>query len=385
MGGMGGGAGMRGGMGGGMGGLNVPLPALPGAVAPPVGPADEGGQFSARAFRHYQTAQIVLDPREQDAPYLKQLRAADRRAYSAYLCMRPQYARSPDFFLDCFDFFFDRQETELAIQILSNLAELGPDDVTLLREMGHRLARAGAYDLAVEIFEDVLQRRPDEPQSYRDLAMLLVQRAEETRAAMNAPKPSRREPPDGDDRRVKGRGKADAASDYARAVELLTEIVIRRWDSRFAEIELPVLMDLNRLLARTSGYGVSHKGLDPRLVRLLDLDLRIVATWSATDSGFKLVVTEPSGEKAKGDQRPTKIGGLVSRSAAVYGPEEYLVRRAMKGEYLIEAVFTNLAGPPRPVTVQVDIFTNFGRDREQHRSLAVRLDGKTSTLGQVKF
>ena len=132
---------------------------------------------------------------------------------------------------------------------------------------------------------------------------------------------------------------------------------------------------------------MSRKALDPRLGRLLDLDLRIVVTWCAEDAGFKLVVTEPSGEKASGDHSPTKIGGLVSRNAAVYGPEEYLVRRAMKGEYLIQAAFANPAGPRQPVTVQVDIFTNFGRDREQHRSLAVRVDGTAAmaTLAKVGF
>ena len=84
MGSMGGGAGgMSGGLGGGGSSreFDVATPALPGAVVRPVGPAaaaDDSGQFSARAFRHYQAAQIVIEPREAAATYLMELRAEIR-------------------------------------------------------------------------------------------------------------------------------------------------------------------------------------------------------------------------------------------------------------------------------------------------------------------
>jgi Ca-activated chloride channel homolog len=397
MGGMGSGTGF-GGMGGGLGGGamgrisgsglagNFGAAALP--QANPVPQADDGGQFSARDFRHRPAAVVALAPHEPAASYLNELHAAaERWTFATYMRMRPRYAQSPDFFLDCADFFFDREQPELAIQVLSNLAEFAADDVPLRREMGHRLARAGAYDLAVEVFDDILVRQPDEPQSYRDLALLLAQRADEARAAINPSGSLRRQPPGMSHAGLKGRGKAEVAADYARAVELLTEIVVRRWDGRFAEIELPVLMELDRILARASAFGVSHKALDPRLCRLLDVDLRIVVTWSAEDAGIKLVVTEPSGEKASAERGATAIGGIVSRMSALYGPEEYFVRRAMRGDYVIQAALADRAGPPRAVTVHADIFTNYGRMKEQRRSLTVRLDEKaaTATLGRVKF
>ena len=54
-------------------------------------------------------------------------------------------------------------------------------------------------------------------------------------------------------------------SDYQRAVDLLTEVVVRRWEQqRFANIELPVLMELNRILVRARAYGVEAADLDPR-------------------------------------------------------------------------------------------------------------------------
>ncbi|MGA2255107.1 MAG: hypothetical protein ABSG53_10630, partial [Thermoguttaceae bacterium] len=102
---------------------------------------------------------------------------------------------------------------------------------------------------------------------------------------------------------------------------------------------------------------------------------------------MRLRVTEPSGEKASRDHNRTRTGGLVTRPSAGDGPDEYLVRRAMNGEYAIQAICGGAAAPPGPVTVQVDIFTNFGRSNERHRSIVVRLKEKSDTvaLGQIQF
>jgi Ca-activated chloride channel family protein len=379
------GIGLAGGLGGsGLGG-GMPLQAMRGSLAPPAGdlaPADGGAQFTAKSFRHFRAAEIALQPRDPGATYLRDLRsAADGLAYATYMKARPDYARSPDFYLDCADFFFGRHETTLAIQVLSNLAELGSGGMRLRRLMGRRLAREGEYELAIATFEDVLRRAPDEPQSYRDLALLLAQRADDARYSK-----STRKRPAGDERRAIARTKSEIAADYTRAMELLTEIVARRWDGRYAEIELPVLMELNRLRARASTYGVKCPAVDPRLGRSLELDLRVVLTWCDPDADVHLVVTEPGGEKASTEHSPTRIGGLVSRTSAVLGPEEYLARRALNGEYVIEATFPKAAAP-WPVTIDVAIFTNFGREKEQRRTFTVRIDetAGTTTLGKVRF
>ena len=64
------------------------------------------------------------------------------------------------------------------------------DDATLLRVMAYRLARMHELDLAIETLEQALQLRPEEPQSYRDLALMLSERADRrTRMAAKAKDP----------------------------------------------------------------------------------------------------------------------------------------------------------------------------------------------------
>jgi uncharacterized protein YfaP (DUF2135 family) len=113
-------------------------------------------------------------------------------------------------------------------------------------------------------------------------------------------------------------------------------------------------------------------------------------TWHADNTDIDLWVTEPSGEKAFYAHNRTTIGGLVSRDfTGGYGPEEYLLRRAMPGMYKVECEFygsssVKLLGA---VTIQADVFTNYGRENEQHRSLTVRLkEEKDSVLfGEIEF
>jgi len=57
------------------------------------------------------------------------------------------------------------------------VAELELANPSLLRVLGHRLAQADRFDLAILTFEEVLKLRPEEPQSCRDLALVVARRA----------------------------------------------------------------------------------------------------------------------------------------------------------------------------------------------------------------
>ena len=137
----------------------------------------QSGQSSARQ------PGIVIKPWQPDTPYLKELQAAKGKAdlFAVYMKNRAKYGTSPGFFLDCADFFREAGDSEMALQVLSNIAELELEDAALLRVLGHRLVQIGQLDLAVQTFEQVLELRPEEPQSYRDLALALARRAEQTR------------------------------------------------------------------------------------------------------------------------------------------------------------------------------------------------------------
>ncbi len=298
---------------------------------------------------------ITIKPWDPDTPYLKALaRVRPEDAFTQYMEQKKTFGNSPAFFLESADFFRKLDQKDLSLQILSNVAEMALEDAALLRVLAHRLAQLNRLDLSAALFEDVLYMRPEEPQSYRDLALVLARQ-----------------------------------SKYRRAVELLYHVVMTEWD-RFREIEVVALMELNHIMAKAKAEGITDFPVDPRLIKLLDVDVRIVLTWDADLSDMDLWVIEPSGEKAYYKNNLTTIGGKVSRDFTQgYGPEEYVLRKGVKGVYQIQADYygsnaTTLTGA---VTLQVDVFTNYGRANEKKESITLRLTNKKEvvTVGQLRF
>ena len=164
-----------------------------------------------------------------------------------------------------------------------------------------------------------------------------------------------------------------------------------RWD-RFNEIELIALMELNALLpqARAAGLAAKDVAVDKRLLALLDLDVRIVMTWDADQTDIDLHVIEPSGERVFYSHPRSTIGGLVSRDFTNgYGPEEYLLKKAMHGTYQVKAKFygSSAAKLLGAVTIQLEIITNFARPTEARKSITLRLTEKKEMIdvGVVEF
>jgi len=304
-------------------------------------------------------ATIKISAWDPQTPYMAILKAAHERgrAYESYIDQRVGYGDSPSYYLDVATWFFAQGDSQKGRRVLSSILDLDLDNPALLRVVAQRLLEAGDFDLAITTFEDVLSMRPEEPQSYRDLGLALIRRGESSQ-------------------------QREGLADLERGMELLHHVVLHQWD-RFAEIELIALMELNRTLAMIdqrsffSRQQIQRPDLDKRLVKNLDVDLRISLAWDADLTDIDLWVTEPTGEKAYYSNPLSAIGGKVSRDFTQgYGPEEYSLRTLIPGAYKIEANYygssqQTLTGP---ATVKAIVFTNYGRPDEVRQEITLRLD-----------
>ena len=312
------------------------------------------------------------DPR---TPYMVNLKAqTSDRIYDAYYTQRPGFGDSPAYFLDCAVFLHEQNQPMLARRVLTSILELGIDEPKLLRVVAYRLIDVGELDIAVQLFEDILEMRPEEPQSYRDLATVLAQRWENPGWRLAHPQ--------------------QADQDISRAMALLHQVVFGRWDQRLSEIEIIALGELNRLLAKVdrllpeNRMYILRPDLDPRLAGVLDVGLRIVLNWDADLTDIDLWVTEPTGNSVFYAKSRSEIGGRLSRDFTQgYGPEEYVLKQPIAGEYAVRAKYfgsrqRTLLGP---VTVKAVIFTNWAQLDEKRQELTLRLDqvSKVVDVGQV--
>ena len=112
-------------------------------------------------------------------------------------------------------------------------------------------------------------------------------------------------------------------------------------------------------------------------------DLLVTITWNTDSTDIDLHVKEPTGEECSYQHRDTKIGGHITQDVTQgYGPEEYLLRKAMHGRYIIKTRFygSRAAKLIGAVTLHVDVYTNYGRRNQKVRSMTLRLTEEKETF-----
>lgn len=329
----------------------VPPPSAARAPAAAPAPAPVAAGSADRAAGNASAApqaSIRLARWVPDAPYAKRLRAAtDEALYAIYLDERPSNAASTAFFLDVADLLFERGQPALASRVLSNLAEMDLENRHILRILGYRLLQAKQVSLALPVLRKVLLLSPDEPQSYRDLGLALAR-----------------------------------AGQPQQAIEQLWQVVERPWNNRFPDIELIALAELNAIVARTAATGgpaLDTRAIDPRLLRNLPLDLRVVLSWDADNTDIDLWVIDPNGERAFYGRRLTYQGGRMSNDfTGGYGPEEFSLRTAKPGTYTVRAQFyghnQQIVAPA--TTLMLTFTTGFGTPGQRDEEVILRLAGR---------
>lgn len=291
---------------------------------------------------------IKLAAWQSDSPVARRLRQGpSSQLYDRYLAERAANANSSAFFLDVADLLIEQGQRDLALRVLSNLAEMELDNRHLLRVLGYRLLQADAPALAVPVFEQVLAMGQEEPQSFRDLGLALA-----------------------------------AAGKPQQALAPLYQVVVRPWDGRFDGIALIALDELTNLVAG-SKPRLDTTGIDPRLLQAMPLDLRVVLAWDADNSDMDLWVTDPNGERAYYGNRLTYQGGQMSQDfTGGYGPEQFSLRNAKPGKYKVEA---NYVGSRQQLvtgatTLMLRLTTHWGTPKQKDQMVTMRLKDRAETV-----
>ena len=298
------------------------------------------------------TSKIALNDYNPDTPYLKVMEYADpAKAVETYYKLKKEYGQTPSFYVDVADYFFKKGDTEQAILVVSNLAELSLEDAQLLRVLAYKLSAYKAYPEAVSISRKVVAIREEEPQSYRDLGLALAQ-----------------------------------AGEYQQAIETLYKVVERPWDQRFREVQLIAMNEINNIINTQKGLRTSF--IDKRLLKKEPVDIRVVLTWDTDNSDMDLWVTDPEEERCYFENRQTYLGSVISPDITQgYGPEEFMLKKAPKGSYKIEVNYYGNRSQKQllPVSLRITFFTHYGTPQEKKQETTVRLSNQREVIEVGSF
>ncbi|MDV3458814.1 VIT domain-containing protein [Sphingomonas sp. HF-S4] len=284
-------------------------------------------------------------------PYILALNAAAPAQRLTVLAEQERaFGSVPSFYFDVAEWFRRKGDTATGESLLLSALELPQADDETRQIVAFRLERDKAHDRAIELAEHIAAANAEfRPQPARDLALALAARG-------------------------RSRGAAGRA-DLERAFALLTDAALNPASDDFDGFEVIALMNANALVPDIEAVG-GRWTLDPRLVALLDTDVRIVIEWVADDADIDLWVNEPNGERVfYGDQLSSAGGQISNDMTDGYGPEEYAIRRAPQGAYevRINGYDADRINPNGAGHVLIRLTRNFGRRSEEETLVDVDL------------
>jgi TonB family protein len=279
----------------------------------------------------------------KDNDYLNKLTGKTADDYQIYLKLKDDYANSPTFYFDMAEWFYTHNDKETALRILTSIADLELENASLYRLLGYRFKEYGEYVLEKFVCQKVIQWRPMEPQSYRDYALALADNGE-TQAALDS------------------------------LYSLLTKSYSENIHRRSRGIEEAVVTEINHLIAKNTKLNTSK--IDNRLLMNTPIDIRVVVNWNMNNTDIDLHVKDPNNEECFYRNHETKIGGRISAdNTGGYGPEQFLLKNALKGKYRVyvnyynDRQFTN-AGPS---TIMAEIFIKYADKTERRKVVNLQM------------
>lgn len=265
--------------------------------------------------------------------------------YQEYLKQRKQYQETPTYFFDVANLLFNLNDKNLGLKVLSSITDLDLENEELYKLVLYQLKKQGVNDKSVFIAKKILEWRPMDPQSFRDYALALEDNGQHQEA-------------------------------LTQLYKIFTNDYTEEIANRDFKIEETVLMELNELIHNRKA---NPKEINPKLIAELPVNIRVVLNWNKDHTDIDLWVTDPSGEKCMYSHKSTEIGGRLSDDFTEgFGPEQFILKKAVKGKYKIETDFfgeqqVSISGP---TTLMAEIYLNYASGKQERKVVVFQSDKK---------
>jgi Ca-activated chloride channel family protein len=296
------------------------------------------------------SGRIIAVDVKSDAKYMKFFESLKKPAdiYQTYLKYRKDYQETPQYYFDIAQLLFKNNDKKLGLRVLSSIADLDIENEELYKLLAYKLKQAEVFDKQLWITQKILEWRPFDPQSYRDYALALEDNKQYQAALDNLYK-------------------------------VLTQSYTQELANRDDGIEEVILMEINQLISNHKNQ-LDFTKINPKIVADLPVNIRVVINWNKDNTDIDLWVTDPNGERCMYSNNKTKIGGRLSNDfTSGFGPEQFLLKKAVKGKYKIETNFfgENQVSVSGPTAIMAEIFINYATGKQERK--IVVFQNKTET------
>ena len=251
--------------------------------------------------------------------------------------------------------------TGAAIRATSTAVENKAADPEVARLVGYQLRAWDQAALATGALLGVLEKRPFEPQSYRDLALAIGT----TRPVVTA--------------------------------MLFEATLAGSWNSKFMSIKIVAAEEYSIFIAADLSGGAKPalttflKGRSSQLsLPNITGKLRVTLTWNTDATDIDLWVTDPLGQKCYYQNKTLNSGGqLLEDLIDGYGPERFEAKTTIPGTYTIEAHYYGASSAQAQpwVFVNSSVLTDIGLPTmgSQASTVVLQKVGQVAQLAKVTF
>ena len=313
------------------------------------------------SFKKYAGSLIIKD-RTIIAKYLSELGSASNteEAYLIYLKQRKEYFAEPSYFIDVSNYFKKRFNDYIySARILSNIPEHDFDNYELLKVFAYQLEQNNQYNLALFAFKQILYLRPEDAQSYRDLALAHQQ-----------------------------------VGECQQALDLWNSIVTGAIYKNNHRRIFKGIKDISKIeikgLIQEYKSQLDLSKISKELISEVNYDLRITVDWNHNDTDIDLHIIDPNLEECFYSHNKTSIGGELSQDMTQgFGPEEFTLKNAIKGTYYIKVKYygDRYQKVESPTFMKITMYKNYGSKKESKEIKLIRLTKKDNEelLAKLEF
>jgi len=289
-------------------------------------------------------------------PYIKALDEHESRSegYNAYLAQRSNHLQDPVYFVNVSDFIAQWGDKELSSRVLTNILELYPKDISLLKLVAYKAEQQGDKFLAKRIYEKLLQLKPKDAQSYRDLALIYQE-----------------------------------TGYYQDALDIYTDIQKNKFpEVSFYGVKKNLESEMKRLiLLHKDGLDLTNVPAKYLNIKKIACDARIVFDWNDSMADFELQFVNPQQKFFTWTHTKFQDTKRIEREQIQgFNSEEFLLVGAVKGEWLIN-VESKLENTSKPMIIKYTVYKNYGMANETKDTKLLILNNieEKQMLGKVKI
>ena len=308
---------------------------------------------SAKKRDNNYTENLTLLNTVVNTVYIKELKKLKTlgEVYNQYLIQRKNYVNDFLYFINVSDYVAQWGNKEMSSKILSNILEIDVNNADLLKLVAYKAEQNYDYLLARKAYEKIHRIRPNDAQSYRDLALIYQE-----------------------------------TGHYQKSLNIYNDIKMNKIpNTDFSGLQKNINSESRRLVSLHK-KELDIEKIQPAYLNSLNYDARIVFDWNDSNAEFELQFVNP--QKSFFTWSHTKAKNRVrmdEEKRKGFNSEEFLLIDAPKGEWLINIENKTKKNKKKPVVIKYTVYHNYGKTNETKELKIIILNNisKKQMIGKI--